>query len=73
MEKGDRAIMVLHLLGEVVEENYEVLDVDGDIVTLYTAIELEDCKKFKMSDGSCINDFTAFGSKHTLKIIDDSD
>lgn len=67
-EKGSKVTMLFHGFGEVSEEEYSVVKVEGDIITLDTDEEPAKCYRFDTKTGRCLNDNTYMGCKRTLKL-----
>lgn len=67
-KKGQVAIMEFYCAGLVSEEEHEVTNVRGDIITLDTDEDPKQRKKFHASTGACINDTNWGGCSRRLKI-----
>lgn len=65
---GDDVTMLFHFMGIISEEEYRVIAVDGNRVTLNTDEDLNECKVFGLPSGRCLNDTTFSGAVRTLKI-----
>ena len=60
--------MIFNCAGMDSEEELDVMRLDGDIVTLDTDDDIDECKKFNIKTGECLNDDTTFGASRRLKI-----
>ncbi len=62
MKIGDEVTMLFHFFGMTSEEEWEVVAVDKDTVTL------DNNHTFDKTTGECLDDEDAFGARRELKI-----
>ena len=65
---GSDATMLFHCYGIVSDEVYSVYSIDGNLITLLTDEDPDQCFVFNTDTGKCINDVTDFGCHRTLEI-----
>ena len=72
MQVNDTAILEFHAYGLTSEEEYRVVEIDGNVCTLDTSEEPHRCFRFDIETGECLNDEVWDNSHRTLKVNTES-
>lgn len=69
MKKGDKITMLFHAFGSVSEEEYSIVELSDDEITIDDTFGPNDeLRKFNRKTGKCLNDTNSFGAYRTIKL-----